>query len=201
MTTRHLKIGGEWVMGNNDKKLRYLFNKANKTIILKVPNNWTKNAYDDITEKYDGYTIKEDVVKKRGRPKQIKRKEKNDTKFVSAATIDTSDEEHDFNIGDRVKKCDDSHGVGKIVEFIDKKAKVKFQDNYSEIIDFCDLKKARGRKAKEKLFYEVEKEVKEEVLLEILKHDGLMYLINNINEVMTMSGDYVGVYEDGEIIE
>jgi len=204
MTTRYLKIDGEWVMGKNGKKIRYLFNKDEKTIILKVPDNWTKNAYDDITDKYDGYTISDDIVKKRGRPKKVQRKDKNNTKFVSAATVDTSDEEdmYDFNIGDRVKKGDNSLGVGIIIEFIDKKkAKVNFPDNYSEIIDFCDIKKARGRKAKQKLFEEVKEEVKEEVLLEILKHDGKMYLINNINEVMTMSGDYVGVYENGEITE
>ena len=86
MTTRHLKIDGAWVMGKNGKKIRYLFNKDEKTIILKVPDNWTKNAYDDITDKYDGYTISDDVVKKRGRPKKVQRKEKNNTKFASAAT-------------------------------------------------------------------------------------------------------------------
>jgi len=205
MTTRHLKIEKEWVMGKNGKKLRYLFNKDNKTITLKVPCNWTKNAYDDVTDKYEGFTVKEDIVKKRGRPKNVQRKDESTTKIKSAATIDTSDEEYDFNIGDRVKKCDNSLGVGTIIEITNrKKAKIKFPDNYIEIIDFRNIKKARGRKAKQKLFVDKEedKEVDKEVdLLEILKHDGKMYLINNINEVMTMSGDYVGVYEDGEITE
>ena len=92
-------------------------------------------------------------------------------------------------------------GVGTIIEFIGKtKVKVKFLDNYTEIIDFGGIKKARGRKAKEKLFVDKEED-KEVDLLEILKYDGKMYLINNINEVMTMSGDYVGLYEDGEITE
>ena len=205
MTTRHLKLEQDWVLGKNGKKLRYLFNKDDKTIILKVPGNWTENAYDDVTDKYEGFTVKEDIVKKRGRPKNVQRKEESKTKIKSAATIDTSDEEYDFDIGDRVKKSDNSLGVGTIIEITNRtKAKIKFPDNYVEIIDFCNIKKARGRKAKQKLFVDKEedKEVDKEVdLLEILKHDGKMYLINNINEVMTMSGDYVGVYEDGEITE
>lgn len=203
MTTRHLKIGDEWVMGKNGKKLRYLFNKDDKTIILKVPSNWTENAHNDVKDKYEGFTVNEDIVKKRGRPKKVQRKEENMTKIKSAATVDTSDEEYDFDIGDRVKKNNGENGVGKIVEFIDKnKAKVSFQDN-TETIYLYNIKKARGRKAKQKLFVdEADKETdKEAELLEILKHDGKMYLINNINEVMTMSGDYIGVYENGEITE
>ena len=66
MTTRHLKIGDEWVMGKNGKKLRYLFNKDDKTIILKVPSNWTENAHNDVKDKYEGFTVNEDIVKKRG---------------------------------------------------------------------------------------------------------------------------------------
>jgi len=196
MTTRHLKNDDGWVMGKNGKKLRYLFDKDNKTIVLKVPSNWTKNARNDITDKYDAFAVNEDVVKKRGRPKKEQRKDKPDTK-LSSINI----EENDFNIGDRVKKCDNLMGVGTIIEFIGKtKVKVKFLDNYTEIIDFGGIKKARGRKAKEKLFVDKEED-KEVDLLEILKYDGKMYLINNINEVMTMSGDYVGLYEDGEITE
>jgi len=179
MTTRHLKIDSEWVLGKNGKKLRYIFNKDSKIIILKSPSNWYENAFDDITDKYEGYAIKEDIVEKRGRPK-----------------LQRNDISDDFMVGDRVKS-DNSLGIGIIMEIIDGKAKINFS-NDSEIIAFCNIKKARGRKAKQKLPEEVKKEVKE-VLLEILKHDGEMYLINNINEVMTMSGDYVGVYEDGEI--
>jgi hypothetical protein len=205
MTTRHLKIDKEWIMGKNGKKLRYLFDENNKTIVLKAPSNWGENAQDDLADKYEDFTVKEDIVKKRGRPKKVQRKEESKTKFKSAATVDTSDdEEYDFNIGDRVKS-DNSLGVGTIIEITNrKKAKIKFSDKYTEIIHFRYIKKARGRKAKEKLFVDEEagKETdKEAELLEILKHDGKMYLINNINEVMTMSGDYVGLYENGEITE
>jgi hypothetical protein len=199
MTTRHLKTGKKWVMGKNGKKLRYLFDKKNKTIVLKAPINWTENAHNDLVYKYEDFTVKKDVVKKRGRPKKVKRNEENKTKFKSAATEDTS-EDNDFNVGDRVKS-DNSLGVGTIIEITNrKKAKIKFSDNYTEIIHFRYIKKARGRKAKQKLFVNKEAD-KEADLLEILKHHGKMYLINNINEVMTMSGDYVGIYEDGEITE
>ena len=80
MTTRHLKIEKDWVLGKNGKKLRYLFKKDDKTIILKVPSNWTENAYDDVTDKYEGFTVKEDIVKKRGRPKKVQRKEESKKK-------------------------------------------------------------------------------------------------------------------------
>ena len=97
-------------MGKNGKKLRYFFDKDNKTIVLKVPSNWTKNARYDITDKYDAFAVNEDVVKKRGRPKKEQRKDKPDTKLSSL-----NNEENDFNIGDRVKKCDNLMGVGTII--------------------------------------------------------------------------------------
>jgi len=172
MTTTHLKLDGEWVMGKNGKKLRYLYDKVKKTIILKVPDNWGENAFDDITDKYEGFVISFDTTT-RGRPK--------------------TQENHDiFNMGDRVK-ADDK--VGIIIDIIGKKAKIEV-DGCLVIHDLSDIKKARGRKAKKKLTFE--KPIDED-LLEILKYDGEMYLINNIREVMTMSGDYVGLYENGEI--
>ena len=129
MTTRYLKIDNEWIMGKNSKKLRYIINKDDSTIVLKFASNWSENAFDDLSELYPEYSVVEDSTKKRGRPvKKIHRKEESTCKLKSAAIYDT-DDEIDYEIGDRVKSTKDGLlGVGEIIEFNNKYAKIRFND-------------------------------------------------------------------------
>ena len=202
MTTRYLKIDNEWVMGKNKKKLRYIINKNNLTIMLKFPANWSENDFDDLNDLYPKYSIIEDSTKKRGRPvKKINRKDDNRCKIKSAAIYDT-DDEIEYDIGDRVK-CMNNYqlGIGDIVEIIGKTVKIRFIDNKIKIVNVENIKKARGRKVKKKIDNKNDLTIGEDnYTLELLKYDGNLYLINNLNEVATMDGDYIGVFYNGKII-
>jgi len=201
MTTRYLKIDNEWIMGKNSKKLRYIINKDDSTIVLKFASNWSENAFDDLSELYPEYSVVEDSTKKRGRPvKKIHRKEESTCKLKSAAIYDT-DDEIDYEIGDRVKSKDGLLGVGEIIDFNNKYAKIRFNDKIKEL-HVRHIEKARGRRAKNKIEEKKNLTVKiDNYTLEWLKYEGKLYLINHLNEVATTSGDYIGIYKDGEIIE
>lgn len=201
MTTRYLKIDNEWIMGKNSKKLRYIINKNDSTIVLKFASNWSENAFDDLSELYPEYSVVEDSTKKRGRPvKKIHRKEESTCKLKSAVIYDT-DDEIDYEIGDRVKSKDGLLGVGEIIEFNNKYAKIRFNDKIKEL-HVRHIEKARGRRAKNKIEEKKNLTVKiDNYTLEWLKYEGKLYLINHLNEVATTSGDYIGIYKDGEIIE
>ena len=150
MTTRYLKIDNEWIMGKNAKKLRYIINKDDATIVLKFASNWSKNAFDDITDLFPEYSIIEDSTKKRGRPVKIHRNKESKCKVKSAAIYDT-DDEIDYEIGDRVKSIKDGLlGVGEIIEFNNKYAKIQFNDEIKEL-HVRHIEKARGRRAKSKI--------------------------------------------------
>ena len=67
MPQRHLKNeDGEFVLGVNGKKLRYLIDEENKKLMQNLEENWTDDAIDILEIKY-GYTF-EYEQNKRGRP-------------------------------------------------------------------------------------------------------------------------------------
>tara|TARA_B110000967_G_C18712752_1_gene473547 strand:- start:147 stop:758 length:612 start_codon:yes stop_codon:yes gene_type:complete len=201
MTTRYLKIDDVWIMGKNSKKLRYIINKGNTTITLKFPLNWSENASDDLKCLYPEYSIIEDSTKKRGRPEKKKHRNDENGPTPKLAAIYDTDDEIDYEIGDRVKsKKNGLIGVGEIIGFNHKYAKIRFVDKIMDL-HVKYIEKARGRRAKSKIEEKKDLTIKvDNYTLEWLKYEGKLYLINNLNEVAAMNGDYIGVYKDGVIV-
>lgn len=218
MPQRHLKNeDGEFVLGVNGKKLRYLIDKENKKINAKFKENWTDDAIDILEIKYEEYTF-EYEQNKRGRPgkkkpKSLKRlKESKKIKTIrSASTVDTSDDEEEnmevyftpFNIGNRIKLITAPYSQGEIINFdnVEKMIIVKTKDGDIIKCRKNTIQKMRGRKPKRKIDYkDIIVSDSDDDEIEMLKHDGKMYIINKKNEVMDLNGNYIGEYIDGEIV-
>ena len=218
MKSRLLKDDkGNFLFGINGKKLRYLIDETEKKIIGKFKENWTDKAIDYIEIKYSSYYF-EYHNNKRGRPsknktpKQLKRvkESKFRDKLKTAATYDTSDEESEeninmeeyfkpFSIGNRVKMIISPYTTGEIVNFINDDKLIVIKDEFGNLTE-CNknaIQKMRGRKPKKKL---TQISSDSEEILELLKYEGKVYLINEKNEVMTMGGDYIRDYIDSKII-
>ena len=222
MTSRYIKNDdGLFIKGVNGKKLRYIFNKVDKKIQVKFKTNWTQNAIDKLEFTYNNFNI-EYENNKRGRPKNktpvhISRiKETKIKNMKSAATYDTSDEDENenaelyfipFDIGNRVKMLVEPYIRGEIINFdyLEKLIIIK-EDNTETIVRTKKrmIKKMRGRRPKSNI--NTQKKEKNIInnniddTLELLKHNGKVYIINKENEVMTLNGEYVGDYLKGEII-
>lgn len=218
MKSRLLKDkNGEYLFGINGKKLRYLIDETEKKIIGKFKDNWTDKAIDYIEIRYSSYYF-EYHNNKRGRPsknktpKQLKRvkESKLSKKLKTAATYDTSDEESEeknismeeyfkpYSIGNRVKMIISPYTTGEIVNFINDDKLIVIKDEFGNLTH-CNknsIQKKRGRKPKKK----IQSYSDSEELLELLKYEGKVYLINEKNEVMTMGGDYIGDYINSQII-
>ncbi len=219
MKSRLLKDNnGTYLFGINGKKLRYLIDDTEKKNVGKFKDNWTDKAIDYIELKYSSYYF-EYHNNKRGRPsknntpKHLKRvkESKLRKKLKTAATYDTSDEETEkkyinmeeyfkpFSIGDRVKMIISPYATGEIVNFINDDKLIVIKDEFGNLTHCSknSIQKKRGRKPKKKI---VQACSDSEELLELLKYEGKIYLINEQNEVMTMGGDYIGDYIDDKII-
>ena len=104
MTSRWLKDdNGNFILGKNGKKLRYLYYKKTNKVQTTFDTNWGDDAINLLNEQYDNNV--ERVQTKRGRPKKLNNQEIKKVKRISekridttAATVDTSDEEETFNI-------------------------------------------------------------------------------------------------------
>lgn len=224
MTTRYLKKeNGEYYLGINGKKLRFIFDKKEKNIVAKFKKNWPPEAIDILELSYENFNI-EFENNARGRPsknktpKQLKRiKETKIKNIKTAATTDTSDEEEDentelyflpFNIGNRVKLLIDPYSSGEIINFDYSEKLVIIKNEQNNDIIKCKknmIKKMRGRKPKgikKNMNFQETKNYDndDDEFLELLKYEGKMYIINKNNEVMTLNGDYVGEYINNEII-
>ena len=222
MTSRYIKNDeGGFIKGVNGKKLRYIFNKTDKKIQVKFKENWTQNAIDKLEFTYTDFDIKYEN-NKRGRPKnktpkQVSRfKETKIKNMKTAATYDTSDEDENenmetyflpYDIGNRVKILTEPYISGEIINFDhSEKLIIIKDDNSGDIVKTKKkmIKKMRGRRPKSNI--SIKKKEKNivnnniEDTLELLKHNGKMYIINKENEVMTLNGEYVGDYVKGEII-
>lgn len=222
MTSRHIKNDeGVFFKGINGKKLRYIFDKKQKKIIVKFYKNWTPIAIGKLELTFSDYNI-EYENNKRGRPgksktpKQIPRiKETKIKNLKTAATYDTSDEEEEnmedyfkpYEIGNRVKLIIEPYNIGEIINFdySEKLIIIKEYDTKNLIqTPKKTIKKMRGRKPKSNI--NVQKKERKPIndtideTLELLKIEGKMYIINKENEVMTLNGDYIGEYLNGEII-
>ena len=222
MTSRYIKNdNGQFIKGNNGKKLRYIFNKNDKKIQVKFKENWTTDAIDKLEFTYTDFQI-EYENNKRGRPKNktpkhISRiKETKVKNMKTAATYDTSDEEEyenmenyfvPFEVGNRVKMLVDPYSSGEIINFdYSEKLIIIKVDNSSDIIKIKKrmIKKLRGRRPKTTI--NVQKKEKNIInndindSLELLKHNGKMYIINKENEVMSLNGEYIGEFVNGDII-
>lgn len=181
MSIRFLKAGDDFKLGHNGKKLRYIIN--DKTITVAFPGNWPDDCIEDLCTKNTQYKIIKDI-KKRGRPvKPFK---------------------HTFKVGDRVKTLittliTTTTDIGNIIGFApcNTKAVIKLLDN-DVTVNISDIRRVRGRKPKKIIEIEIQR-VTDPCILEILNYEGKSYLINHIDEVTTMDGDYIGVYV-GDII-
>lgn len=104
MTSRWLKDdNGNFILGKNGKKLRYLYYKKTNKVQTTFDTNWCDDAINLLNEQYDNNV--ERVQTKRGRPKKLNNQEIKKVKRINekridttAATVDTSDEEETFNI-------------------------------------------------------------------------------------------------------
>ena len=68
MTSRYIKNdNGQFIKGNNGKKLRYIFNKNDKKIQVKFKENWTTDAIDKLEFTYTDFQIEyENKLKMKG---------------------------------------------------------------------------------------------------------------------------------------
>ena len=224
MPLRFLKDkDGREIFGHNKKKLRYEINDGN--ITLKYAKNWTDNAKKILVQCYENCEIISET-KSRGRPKvkskKITRKNRESLRR-SAATMDSDDDIIDnfmnFKVGMRVKSREMPNlGIGLITK-LEKythngktyyNAYVDFEEEKGEIFSVDLIIKARGRKPNKSKNMELKKEKvsakkeisyeNEDVDFDILKIDGEIYLINKQNDVMTLSGEYIGWYNNNKII-
>ena len=166
MTTRYCRDeNNDFILGENGKKLRYLFYKKDKKIIAKNKNNWTDEAIDRLEIMYENIcsSFIYEEAKPRGRPKKngeekheymVKRLD--DKKILKTAAIDSSDDEEvikydfgKFTVGNRVEHTKKTkYGKGEIIklDINNEKIVVRFDSGEIYSLDKSVLKKVRGRK-------------------------------------------------------
>ena len=223
MTSRFLKDNeGDFIKGMNGKKLRYIFYKESSKVTVKFGKNWTNNAISILENSYGANSVEIEKSKPRGRPKKNKEERKIKRKLPprlknSAAVDDSSDEEREINEhfmnfkkNDRVK-CEEfeDNGYGiicKLEVYVNDNgtkfynAHVKYENDGIEICSVDSLKRARGRRPKQKFIETKENtESSDDTELSLIKIDGALYLIDDNREVYDMDSTYVGWY-DGETL-